>query len=193
MDKTYPVIYLDPAWKFMTYSGGRVPARSDKSQYPTLTIDELKALRLPMAKDCTVLMWATMPLLDKAIEVGCAWGLTYKTAAFVWVKTNKYAGAYDVEIADNVNWVMSLGYWTRSNAEMCLLFTKGNPKRIAANVRQLIVAPRGRHSEKPAETYSRIEQLVSGPYLEIFARQCRPGWDVLGNEIDGRDLREVLR
>lgn len=67
---------------------------------------------------------------------------------------------------------------------MCLLFTRGSPKRQSAAVRQLIVAPRREHSRKPEETHERIEALLPGPYLELFARTRRPGWSVWGNDTD---------
>ncbi len=78
---------------------------------------------------------------------------------------------------------MGTGYWTRSNAELCLLGARGAPKRQAKDVRQLIVAPRREHSRKPDEAIESIERLVAGPYLELFARPPhRPGWDVWGVE-----------
>src|SRR4029077_4776914 len=79
---------------------------------------------------------------------------------------------------------MRLGYWTRSNSEGCLLATRGKPKRQNADVRQAIIAPRREHSRKPDGIHERIERLVAGPYLELFARQRRPGWDAWGNEVD---------
>lgn len=79
---------------------------------------------------------------------------------------------------------MLLGYWTRSNSEVCLLATRGKPKRSNADVRQAIIAPRREHSRKPDGIHERIERLVAGPYLELFARQRRPGWDCWGNEVE---------
>ena len=66
---------------------------------------------------------------------------------------------------------------------MCLLATKGKPKRISKSVRQLIHAPRREHSRKPDEVYDRIEQLLDGTYVELFARRERKGWDSWGNEL----------
>jgi N6-adenosine-specific RNA methylase IME4 len=77
-----------------------------------------------------------------------------------------------------------MGYWTRANTEPCLLATRGRPKRLNADVRQAIIEPRREHSRKPDGIHKRIERLVAGPYLELFARQQRPGWDVWGNEVD---------
>jgi N6-adenosine-specific RNA methylase IME4 len=85
---------------------------------------------------------------------------------------------------DNIEVQVGLGYWTRSNSEVCLLATRGKPKRINADVRQGIIAPRREHSRKPDCVHERIERLVAGPYLELFARQRRPGWDCWGNEVD---------
>jgi N6-adenosine-specific RNA methylase IME4 len=119
-------------------------------------------------------MWATNPTLPQALEVITAWGFTYKTVAFTWAKTTK----------DGSGFPIGCGFWTRANPEMCLLGTRGHPKRLSASVRQLIVSPRREHSRKPDEIYDQIEELVAGPYLELFARSQRPGWDAWGNEVE---------
>jgi N6-adenosine-specific RNA methylase IME4 len=82
---------------------------------------------------------------------------------------------------------MGMGYWTRSNAELCLLATRGRPMRWAMDVPQVIMSPVGEHSEKPEEARRRIERLVSGPYLELFARRAAPGWTTWGNEMNKFD------
>jgi N6-adenosine-specific RNA methylase IME4 len=108
-----------------------------------------------------------------------AWGFTFKTVGFYWAKLNKkVAGAQFAER----DFFTGLGYWTRANAEQCLLATRGRPKRKAKNVKRLIVSPRREHSRKPDETYERIERLVDGPYLELFGRASRPGWDSWGDQ-----------
>jgi N6-adenosine-specific RNA methylase IME4 len=76
-----------------------------------------------------------------------------------------------------------MGYWTRSNAELCLLATKGAPSRLAADVHQVVMAPVGEHSVKPDEVRARIQRLLPGPYLELYGRKLVPGWTVWGNEI----------
>jgi hypothetical protein len=85
---------------------------------------------------------------------------------------------------DGAGFPIGCGYWTRANPEQCLLATRGRPQRLLRSVRQLIFAPRRLHSQKPDETCERIEALVSGPYLEMFARERRPGWDCWGSEVD---------
>ena len=80
-----------------------------------------------------------------------------------------------------------MGFWTRANPELCLLATRGKPQRRATDVAKLLIAARREHSRKPDETYGRIERLVEGPYLELFARATRPGWDRRGQP--GRAVR----
>jgi N6-adenosine-specific RNA methylase IME4 len=94
--KTYGAILLDPAWQFKVYSKDTGQGRSAESHYPTMSLEDMKALPVPdlMAKDCAVFMWATFPTLPEAIELGRAWGLQYKTCAFLWAKVNKRAGLW---------------------------------------------------------------------------------------------------
>lgn len=126
--------------------------------------------------DCLLFLWATFPNLDVALETIRRWGFQYKTAAFVWVKRNR----------KSPSWFWGLGNWTRANAEICLLATKGKPKRASASVHSIIDAPIGRHSEKPAETRDRIVQLAGGgSMIELFARKTAPGWDSWGDEVEG--------
>lgn len=127
------------------------------------------------ADNCVLLMWVINPMLPQALELIDAWGFALKTVAFTWAKRT----------TRDASWHMGLGYWTRQNTEQCLLATRGKPKRreSATNVPQLLVAPRREHSRKPDEQYERIERLVDGPYLELFARQAWPGWAAWGNQV----------
>lgn len=191
MDR-YGVILADIPWQFKTYSAKGMERSPD---YPTLTLEALKNLDLQQAMlpDCAFFMWVTWPTITQAFELAESWGLTYKTCAFLWAKLNKkWYTRLPAPLTDPVYWFMGLGYWSRANTEPCLLFTKGSPKRLSAGVRQLIVSPVERHSKKPDAQYTRIEQLVDGPYLELFARQPREGWSSVGNEIDGRDIRDIF-
>lgn len=126
------------------------------------------------ADNCVLFMWATFPTIKDALALIDAWGFTYKTIAFTWIKENRKSGG--------LFW--GLGNWTRSNAEVCLLATKGKPKRISAGVHSVILSPVGRHSEKPAEVRERIVKLCGDvPRIELFARQEAEGWDCWGNEV----------
>ena len=184
----YRVIYADPPWTFSTYSR-KGKGRSAEAYYDCMTLPELKAL--PVAKwaadDCALLLWTTDPLLPTALEVIRAWGFTYKTVGFYWAKLNKSA---DPTVYHEASFFTGLGFWTRANPELCLLATRGHPHRRRADVRKLIVSPRREHSRKPDEAYQRIEALCEGPYLEMFARFSRPGWDRWGAESDLRRIGE---
>ena len=132
-------------------------------------------------ENCALFMWATMPNLPDAFEVIKAWGFEYKTCAFVWVKTYKSGTP-----------VVGLGYWTRSNAEICLLATKGKIRRAANDVSQIVMCGPGKHSEKPFVIRDKIVQLMGKlPRIELFARPTGlfikddfAGWDVWGNQIE---------
>ena len=126
--KKYSIIYADPPWAYRTYSK-KGQGRSAESHYPTMCIEDIKALPVGelAAKDCALFLWITFPCLCEALEVLTAWGFSYKTVAFVWVKQNRR----------NDDLFTGMGYWTRANAEICILATKGHPKRVDAGVRQV--------------------------------------------------------
>ena len=175
IDLKYNVIYADPPWSFKTYSD-KGKDRSPEKHYSVMSFKDICNMPVGnIARDNSVLlMWAIDPLLDKAFEVIKAWGFTYKTVAFTWAKLNKTKPSF----------FTGLGYWTRGNPEMCLLATKGKPKRLSKSVPQLVVDKRREHSRKPDIMYQHIENLLEGPYIELFARQKRKGWDSWGNEVD---------
>jgi N6-adenosine-specific RNA methylase IME4 len=182
--KRYKVIYADPPWTFSTYSR-KGKGRSAEAYYDCMTLADIKALPVAewAADDCVLLLWATDPLLEKAFEVIRAWGFTYKTVGFYWAKLRRPEPLYN-----EGNFFTGLGFWTRANPESCLLATRGKPHRLSANVRKLIVSPRREHSRKPDEVYPRIEALCEGPYLEMFARSSRAGWDRWGLDADVRKI-----
>lgn len=172
--KKYKVIYADPPWAYRVWSQ-KGAGRSAESHYSTMSLDDIKALPVGELadKDCALFMWITFPLLNEAWNVLDAWGFTYKSVAFVWVKQNKKT--------PSLFWGM--GYWTRANAELCVIATKGSPKRCSASVHQVIMSPIENHSKKPDEARNRIVELMGDvPRIELFARQASPGWDVWGNE-----------
>jgi N6-adenosine-specific RNA methylase IME4 len=173
---TYGVICADPPWSFSTYSD-KGKGRSAEAWYDCLTLDEIKTLPVQdfAGENCVLFLWITDPLLPKGIEVIESWGFTYKTVGFYWAKTAK----------DTKTFPIGTGYWTRANPEQCLLATRGKPKPKAHNVRRLLISPRREHSRKPDEIYNRIERLVDGPYLELFARYPRDRWDTAFSTLEG--------
>jgi N6-adenosine-specific RNA methylase IME4 len=167
----YGAILADPPWHFKVRSEkgeGRCPS------YARMSLEQIQAMPIAeiAAADSALFLWAVDPMLPEAFKVIAAWGFTFKTVGFCWAKTNAKSSGY----------FAGLGYWTRANAELCLLATRGRPKRLARDVRRLVVSPRREHSRKPAEIRTRIERLVGGPYLEIFARESTPGWETWGDQ-----------
>ena len=168
----YRTILIDPPWSFKTYSD-KGKKKSAEIHYSTMPFERLRKLHIPAAEDACLFLWCIDTHLPEALRLIDAWGFTYKTVAFTWIKTTK-----DGQPA------FGTGYWTRKSSELCLLATRGKPKRLSRGVRQGILEPRREHSRKPDCVYERIEKLVEGPYLEIFARTQKQGWDSIGNESD---------
>jgi N6-adenosine-specific RNA methylase IME4 len=173
-DKKYNIIYADPPWAYKdkALAGNRGAC----CKYPVMESKDI--CNIPIQKiaadDAILFMWVTMPKLNECFDLIKAWGFEYKTCGFTWIKQNKRS--------DTLFWGM--GRWTRANAEICLIATKGKPKRCAANVHSVIVSPIEQHSKKPDETRTRIVNLCGDlPRIELFARQHADGWDCWGNEV----------
>lgn len=165
-DKVYGVIYIDPPWKFETFSENGMD-RSADNHYPTMSMQSLSQLAMPAANDCIMFMWATVPMLPEAIDLLTDWGFTYKSH-IAWVKDR-----------------IGTGYWTRNKHELLLIATKGNVPAPAMGMQppSVIELPVGRHSEKPEFFADMITSLYpTTPKVEIFARIGRAGWDSIGNE-----------
>lgn len=142
-----------------------------------MNIKDIKNLPIKEIADenCILFMWVTMPKLNECFDVIKAWGFEYKTCAFTWIKRNKKSNS----------WFWGMGSWTRANAEICLLATKGNPKRISASVHSVIDTPIEGHSKKPNIVRDKIIELIGDlPRVELFARKKTEGWDVWGNEVE---------
>jgi N6-adenosine-specific RNA methylase IME4 len=171
----YNLIYCDPAWQYkdQCHSG----QRGAGYKYTLMELDAIKNLPVASiaAPDCLLALWWVPPMPLEALAVVEAWGFTLKTmCGFTWHKTTKNGHNH-----------FGMGNWTRANAENCLFAVRGKPKRANAGVSQIITAPVGRHSEKPAEARLRLERLMGDvPRIELFARTAAPGWDVWGNEIE---------
>lgn len=126
-------------------------------------------------------LWVMNSEIPLALDVIKGWGFTYKTLAFTWVKTTKH-GKYH----------FGGGNWTRSNPELCLLATRGKPKRVSASVRNLRVARLREHSRKPDEIRSDIVELCGDlPRVELFCRYPESGWDVWGNQVESDNVFKV--
>lgn len=172
---TYDIIYADPPWHYAARKTGTVFGGGVTDKYPTMSIPEICAVPVPAADDSVLLIWTTMPYLDRCIDqVIPAWGFKYITCAFTWVKTNSQAGTI----------FKGVGNYTKSNAELCLLAKRGSGcKRVGRDVAQVIMEPRREHSRKPDRVRDDIVRLFGDrPRLEMFARTATPGWSVWGNQ-----------
>lgn len=171
--KKYQIIYADPPWD---YGGGAFPSVSKANAYPLLPTADICALpvRDIAMPHALLFLWATMPMLPDAFRVIEAWGFRYVTNGFTWVKTNPRSGTV----------FKGMGYWTRQNAELCLVAKRGQPTRRDNRTSSIILAPRGRHSAKPEIVRQSIVRICGDvPRVELFARTKTSGWDIWGNEL----------
>ena len=177
-DKQYNIIYADPPWRYnqrnnkKTKFGGGVHAH-----YPTMSMEEIKKLPIEKlaGKNCALFLWTTFPYLDKQIQLFEKWGFRYTTLGFSWIKTNAKNGAP----------FFGVGYYAKSNCEICLLGIKGKMKPFSNKISSCVISPREAHSKKPSEIRDRIVSLFGDlPRIELFARESADGWDCWGNDFN---------
>ena len=174
----YQIIYADPPWKYNSRANHKTRFRGGAcGHYDLMTMDEIKSLPiLDLAdKNCVLFLWTTFPYLDEQIKLFEHWGFRYRTVGFSWIKTNKKNGFP----------FFGVGYYTKSNLEICLMGMRGQLKVQTNKISQVVVAPRGEHSKKPDVIRDKIVELFGDlPRIELFARQKTEGWDVWGNEVE---------
>lgn len=197
----YDVILVDIPWKYRVWSEATGQGRSAESHYKTMTIEEVCSLgdkvKSYANKNCVLFLWTTWPtIFDYVPRVFDAWGFKYKTLGFEWWKLNKRWYNYYTPLMMPTYtqleriFAFGMGYYTRANSEPCLIATKGNMPVAVRNERNFIISPIREHSRKPDEQYQKIENLYPDmKYLELFARYERKGWDSIGFELDGEDIR----
>lgn len=194
----FKVILADPPWLF-AHRSAKGESKAPQQHYPCMSIDDIAALPVDVlaSDDCALFIWVTWPLMPEWLRVIRAWGFDYAGLAWEWIKFNAATGKY----------AFGPGYGTRKNLEPCLLCTRGNPSLrgalpddlfglgaapkgvhsvrdfIEAMPQEALRARRREHSRKPDEQYTRIETLLDGPYVELFARQQRTGWSSWGNQL----------
>lgn len=183
MKKKYQIIYADPPWEYRNM--GNIQAAAN-SHYPTMKQKDIEALPVANLADenCILFLWATFPKLQEALDTIKAWGFEYKTVGFVWIKKNKNGGNF-----------FGVGWYTKSNTEICLIGVKGKAPKISNKVSQIIEAPIQGHSKKPDITRDKIIEFCGDlPRIELFARNDGSknlfnnnpldGWDKFGNEVE---------
>lgn len=178
----YKIIYADPPWSYRKM--GNIQAVAN-AHYSTMSNEDI--CKLPIKeitdKNCILFLWATFPKLQEALDVIKAWGFEYKTVGFVWIKKNKKGGNF-----------FGVGWYTKSNAEICLIGVKGKAPKQSNSISQIIETVRERHSKKPDIVRKKIVDFCGDlPRIELFARNngvrdifnYNPldGWSAWGNEV----------
>jgi len=182
VEEPYACVLADPPWP--ERGGGKIKRGADrhydvvkKSQCPWKIIDiMLRSGVWDIADNAHLWLWTTNNYLKDGLDVMEACGFRYVTNA-VWAKDR-----------------FGLGQYLRGQHELLLFGVRGRlpsaSKKISSLIGQTLV-PKGEHSRKPDVVYDMIEEISPGPYLEMFARRGRPGWDSWGNEapvgVDGAE------
>lgn len=176
MSQPAQVVCVDPPWPFKDKLPGG--GRGAIKHYQTLSIADLCTFPLPpIANDCLLAMWRVGAMVEEAYQIGRAWGFVPTGGEIVWVKTTRMPICSVEDVA------MGMGRTVRNCHETAILFRRGKPKIQDLGVRSVIFGKRGRHSAKPESFYDLMERLCAGPYVEMFARRRRAGWDCYGNEL----------
>lgn len=191
VNKKYNIILADPPWKFNARNNKNTKfGNGAVGKYPTMKLEEIKALNIPSicADNCALLMWATTSAGDSTLaqklQLFEHWGFKLVNIGFTWIKTNK----------NNGQPFFNVGHYTHIGAEHCFLGIKGKMEVKDKSVSGLIISPREEHSKKPDIVRDEIVRLFGDlPRIELFARQKVDGWDCLGNDIDGQDIRDYLQ
>jgi N6-adenosine-specific RNA methylase IME4 len=160
----FDLIYADPPWRL---PGSPDSNRAAENHYPTMPLDEIKAMQIPAADNTILFLWGVNSRTPDAIEVMDAWGFEYVTN-FAWDK-NK----------------IGLGQYNRCQHELLHVGRRGNYPPPATNRRpsSVIRARRTHHSAKPTCVYELLERMYPRAHkLELFARTSRPGWTGWGNQ-----------
>lgn len=180
----FDLLYVDPPWQYRDKAAAGERGASYK--YPVLALKDLAGLAVAdiARPDCALALWVPNPMLPDGLWLMKEWGFGYKTVLFHWRKVTK-------SDANAPAWGM--GHWSRSNLELCLLGTRGKPRRASAGVHAEVSSERRTHSAKPVVVRKRLEMLFGDvARCELFARAEAPGWRALGDELDGRDIRDAL-
>ncbi len=170
-------ILADPPWRFQNRTGKMAPEHKRLNRYPTLSLDEIKEIPVHLAanNNSHLYLWVPNALLKEGLEVMGAWGFKYKSN-LIWHKVRKDGGPDG----------RGVGFYFRNTTEIILFGVRGSMRTLQPGRSQvnIIRSQKQEHSRKPDELYDIIENCSSGPYLELFARGIRKGWNVFGNQAD---------
>lgn len=179
--KGYKTILADPPWRFTNRTGKVAPEHKRLNRYDTLSLDEIKEIPVSLAAGdkSHLYLWVPNALLQEGLEVMKAWGFQYKSN-LIWHKVRKDGGPDG----------RGVGFYFRNTTEIILFGIRGRMRTLQPGRSQvnIIRTQKQEHSRKPDELYEIIEKCSPGPYLEIFARGKRSGWDVFGNQADDYNI-----
>ncbi len=186
----FQLLYADPPWRTVLWSGAqRTPTqKAGEDHYATMSLDDLKAMPVATiaAKNAVLAMWVIGSHLDQALALGKAWGFTYVTDLFIWLKQRQlHPDQRDMFTDDVAPLPIGMGKYTRKQSETCLLFKRGKGLRVLDHsVPGVIVEPKREHSRKPDRVYADLEKMFGYfPRIELFTRTTREGWAVWGNQV----------
>ena len=184
--KKYKIIYADPPWKYNNRANNDTRFKGGAgNHYDLMSMDKIKKIPMHqiMADNCVLFMWCTFPYLEDQIKLFSHWGFAYRTVGFTWIKLNP----------KNKKPFFGVGYYAKSNAEVCLMGMKGQLKPVSNKVSSVIISPRREHSRKPDEARERIVELFGDlPRIELFARTEFPGWIAFGDETTKFNIKKSL-
>lgn len=173
----FGTLLADPPWRFAHRTGKISPEHRRLSRYDTMDWKEIAALPVGelMAARSHCYLWVPNALLAEGLRVLEAWGFAYK-GMLVWAKRRKDGGPDG----------RGVGFYFRNVTEPVLFGVRGRLRTLPPARRQvnMIEAVKREHSRKPDQQYDVIERCSPGPYLELFARYPRLGWEAWGDESD---------
>jgi len=161
----FDVVVIDPPWEYSINDKYDKESNRGTVDYPAMSLNELKKIKLPIEKDAVVWVWFVSPMVEEVIKLIEHWGLKRK-AILTWDKQN-----------------MGVGHFLRNITEHCFLCFKGKPFFNNTKWTTLISEKRTTHSTKPEIFYTMVDEICAGRKLDYFARKKREGWDVYGDEV----------
>jgi N6-adenosine-specific RNA methylase IME4 len=171
----FRTVYADPPWRFTNRTGKVAPEHRRLDRYDTMSPEAIRSLPVAevAATSAHLYLWVPNALLPQGLDVLAAWGFRY-VSNLVWVKRRKDGGPDG----------RGVGFYFRNVTELILFGVRGSMRTLAPGRRQvnLIESRKREHSRKPEEAYALIEDCSPGPYLELFARYPRRGWESWGAE-----------
>jgi N6-adenosine-specific RNA methylase IME4 len=165
----YRTVVADPPWDVAlgaTWKTRFTDKARPQKHYPTLSIERIAAMKPDTEPKAHLYLWVVNQHVDWGYIVARSWGFEVWNM-LTWAKPGLGVGRF------------------QCNTEHVLVCRKGprhgNPWGQSGGT--WFTWTRGRHSEKPEAFYSLVQSMSPGPYLEMFARDRRLGWDAVGNEI----------